>query len=326
MADGENFVPIQSLDIEAEAQITFNLYVNLPLNKKYILYRRAGGQVETQRLERLTEGNVTNFFIEKKDYNEFVRYVAKRLCALVGPNEGPNRKAMETAAKAILSSTLEQNDPSIAAAMMANLKDITGMIIENSLESVDVRTKKLYHRLALLADKGTDFQKHPVNAASLAVLITFGIGYSREQILMDVAMAALLHDLGLSRVPPKVAASAHDPLALAIQEREWIYKHPRLSVDILEEKRIPVSELSKTLILQHHEEFNGSGYPNGLRGFAINELSQILRIADEIDQLFVDLSAPSSPLKIRVVELLRRFSEQKVTEPVLLSRIRKVLI
>jgi len=327
----ENYLPIQSLDIEAETEIGFNLYVNLPLNNKYILYRRAGGQINMQRMEKLNEGNLSNFFIEKKDYNEFVKYVAQRIRDLVGTTDNDeNRRMMQAAAKAILSSTLDQNDPAIAAALMSNLKDITGTIIESALENVTYgpsgASKKLFHRLVQLADKGSDFQKHPVNVASLAVLMTFGIGYSREKILTDVAMAALLHDVGLSRLPPKVIPHAHHPLRLGIYERDWVYKHADLSIDIIEEKNIPISDLAKTIIRQHHEEFNGSGYPNGLRGYTINELSQILRVADEVDQLFNEFFSSPGNLKIRVAELLRRLGEQKVIEPLLLSRIRQVLI
>jgi HD-GYP domain-containing protein (c-di-GMP phosphodiesterase class II) len=331
MLSAEEFLPIQSLDIEAETTITFNLYVNLPLNKKYVLYRRAGGQVESHRLDKFSEGNLSNFFIEKKDYNEFVKYVALRIRNLIGSNDnGENRKMMQAAAKSILSSTLDQSDPAIAAALMGNLNDITATIIESALENVGSfnthTSKKLFHRLAQLADKGSDFQKHPINVASLAVLITFGIGYSREKILADMSMAALLHDVGLSKLPPKVISHAHAPLRLGIYERESIYKHPELSVEVLEEKNIPVSDLAKTIIRQHHEEFNGSGYPHGLRGYTINELSQILRVADEIDQLFTEFFSNPGNLKIRVVELLRRLGEQKVIEPLLLSRIRQVLI
>jgi HD-GYP domain-containing protein (c-di-GMP phosphodiesterase class II) len=327
----EDFLPIQSLDIEADSQISFNLYVNLPLNKKYILYRKAGGHMESYRMERMTEANVSNFFIEKKDYNEFVKYVAQRIRALVGTQDSTeNKKMMQAAAKAILSSTLDQTDPAIAQAMMNNLNDITGTIIESALENVafgnSSAPKKLFSRLAMLADKGSDFQKHPVNVASLAVLITFGIGYSREKILTDVAMASLLHDVGLSKLPPKVIGHAHQPLKLGIAERELIYKHPEMSVELLEEKNIPMSDLAKTIIKQHHEEFNGSGYPSGLRGYTINELSQILRVADEVDQLFTEFYSSPGNLKIRVAELLRRLGEQKVIEPLLLSRIRQVLI
>jgi HD-GYP domain-containing protein (c-di-GMP phosphodiesterase class II) len=325
------FLPIQSLDIEAESRINFDLYVNLPLNNRYIRYRKKGGSLESYRLEKFTEGNFTNFFIQKRDYVEFVKYVSQRINSLLGlePNS-ENLKVMQAAAKAILSSTLDQTDPAIAAALMSNLNDITGTIIESSLEKIDLGRNgaptKIFRKLFSLSEKGTDFQKHPINVTSLAVLITFGIGYSRESLLADVAMAALLHDVGLSKLPPKVINHNHRPLELSIEERSLLYSHPDLSVQVLEEKNIPVSELCKTLIRQHHEEFNGSGYPKGLRGYNINELAQIIRIADEIDQLFTEFYAHPGHLKLRVAETLRNMSEMKVVEPGLLSRVRQVLL
>ena len=323
-----HYLPIQSLDIEAETQINFNLYVNLPLNNRYILYRRAGGKIESHRMEKLNDGNLANFFIEKKDYAEFVKYVATRINALVGKDNSPEMKiVMEAAAKSILSSTLNQNSPAVAEALMTNLNDITGMVIEAALESTSgYNGKKLFQRVFQLSQKGTDFQKHPVNVASLAVLLTFGIGYSRQQILSDIAMAAVLHDIGLARLSPKVIQHAHDVLHVSMEDRELLYKHPEVSIEILEEKKIPVSDTTKLIIRQHHEQFNGSGYPLGLRGFHINELSQVMRVADELDQVFQEFCKNPTDLKARVAELMLRLGEQKVIEPALLARIRKVLV
>lgn len=325
MTDGE-FLPIQSLDIEAETKITFDLYVNLPLNQKYILYRRAGSTVESDKLQKLKDSNLKNFFIAKKDYSEFVKYVAGRISSLIGSKDSfGNRKMMIAAARSLLTSTFSQKDPAIAAAMMNNLNDITGTIIESTLENT-AGNRKLFRRLYQLAEKGSDFQKHPVNVASLAVLITFGIGYSRENILTDMAIAALLHDIGISRMPAKVIQHSHDVLKLGIYERDWVYRHPEVAIDIINERGIQVSNLVKTIILQHHEEYNGSGYPSGLRGFTINELSQILRVADELDLLFSETDGRPESLKAKVMGLLQRLGEQKVIEPLLLSRIKQVLV
>lgn len=323
----ENYLPIQSLDIEAETQINFNLYVNLPLNNRYILYRRAGGFVESHKLEKFSDGNVGNFFIEKKDYLEFVKYVAGRIKALVGSESTIEaKKVMQAAAKSILSSTLNQKDPAMAMALMGNLNDITGIVIESALESSGYGSKKLFQRIYQLSQKGTDFQKHPVNVASLAVLLTFGIGYSKDKILSDMAMAAVLHDIGLSKLPPRLIQHAHSVVHALINERDLLYSHPELSVQLLEEKNIPISDLAKTMIRQHHEEFSGNGYPAGLRGFAINELSQILRIADELDQVFSEFCQNPSDLKAQVSDLLQRLGEGKKIEPGLLTRVRKVLL
>ncbi len=320
------YLPIQSLDLEAESKITFNLYVNLPLNQRYILYRRAGGKIESSKLEHFSASNMSLFYIEKDDYKEFVKYVANRMQQLITQDDTlQSRKMAANAAKAILGSTLTQTDVAIAQALMGNLRDITEKIIEDVLVSSQSVHRKMFHRLIQLAEKGSDYQKHPVNVASLAILITFGIGYNRPQLLSDMAMAALLHDIGLSKIPPKIAQHSHDVLKLSIAEREQIYRHPEFAIEILKEKNVSVSEISKMIILQHHEEFNGNGYPKALRGYHVNELSQILRVADDIDMLFADFYSSSGNLKLRVMELLNHMATQKVISPGLLMRIRQVI-
>lgn len=326
-ASTEKYLPIQSLDIQADTKLSFNLYVNLPLNRKIVLFRRAGGHVESARIEQFTQSNMSNLFIEKKDYMEFVRYVALRMKALLGNKDSEeNRKMMAAAARSMLVSTINQSDTAIARAMMDNLSDITGMIIEGVLESLGIGSRKMFHRLLALAEKGSDFQRHPVNVASLATLITFGIGYSNQQTLTDMAMAALLHDIGLSKLPTKIIALGHDLSDLSTEEQEGVHRHPEFSVQILEEKQVPVSDMAKLIIRQHHEEFGGKGYPLGLRGFNINELSQILRVADEVDVLFSQFYVTPGNLKVRVMELLARLNSDQIVETNLLARIRRILI
>lgn len=323
----EKYLPIQNLDIQADSKIPFNLYVNLPLNQKIVLYRRANGHVDTAKVEQFTQSHISNLFIEKQDYMEFVRYVAFRMRSLLGKEESEeNRKMMAAAARSMLVSTINQTDTAIARAMMNNLSDITGMIIEGVLENLGIGSRKMFHRLLALAEKGSDFQRHPVNVASLATLITFGIGHSNQQALTDVAMAALLHDVGLSKLPTKIISVGHDLSNLSAEEQVHIRRHPELSVQIIEEKGVSASDMAKLLIRQHHEDFSGKGYPLGIRGFQINELSQILRVADEIDVLFSEFYSSPGNLKVRVMELLARLNADQIVESSLLARIRRVLI
>jgi response regulator RpfG family c-di-GMP phosphodiesterase len=141
-----------------------------------------------------------------------------------------------------------------------------------------------------------------------------------------MAMAALLHDIGLSKCPTRVIAHAHNLVELPIRERAFIYKHPEYSLEILAEKGIEISNHAKLIIEQHHEEFSGFGYPKGLRGFHINEMAQVLRVADELDQLFQTMAQHPVLLKERVKDLLIRLRDDKVVEATLLGRIRAVLI
>jgi HD-GYP domain-containing protein (c-di-GMP phosphodiesterase class II) len=327
MSLDQGFLPIQSLDIEAETKITFDLYVNLPLNQKYILYRKKGGTLASSKLEMLSSNNLTNFFIQKEDYQEFVKYVALRIKSLVGSEPGADtKKVMLNTARAVLSSTFSENNPAVTNALISNLNDITVVIIDSILDTSSTYNKKTFQKFSALAQKGSDFQKHPVNVTSLMVLLTFGIGYNNDKILSDVAMAGLLHDIGLSKLPPRVISRSHNPSLLNQYDRHGLYRHPEYAIQILKEKKVKVSPLLETLILQHHEEFSGFGYPKGLRGYNVNELAQVLRVADELDQLIAQGYSSNGNLKIRVTELLDHFHREKIVQPELCQRIRAILL
>ena len=322
-----DYIPIQSLDIEGERAITFDLFLNLPLNNKVILYRKKGGAVENQRLARLVGDNLQTFWIRKGDYQEFVKYVAQRLRSLVEhPNPFMARKMMVSSAKAILGSTFHAQDSAMAQALMGNLNEITSVLIESVLENVSPVRKKAFKRLIEMAESGSDFHKHPVNVTSLAVLITYGIGYSTDKILSEVAMGALLHDIGLAKVPAKIAAAAHDVLLLPVDERAQLYKHGDHGLEILQERGVQISEIMKAIISQHHEQFNGNGYPLGLRGFVVNEFAQIVRVADDLDQLLRSEVRDAESLRKDLIQLFAKLHDEKILEPGLAARIRKLFV
>jgi HD-GYP domain-containing protein (c-di-GMP phosphodiesterase class II) len=297
------------------------------------LYRRAGTVVEAERMQSFATHNFSHFYVHKEQYKEFVKYVANRFKALLQLENSPDQaRLMNGVAKTVLSSTFRQESGSVAQIMMENLNDITGTIVESTLEgAVFLQTKKLFSRMTLLAEKGTDFQRHPVNVTSLAVLISFGIGYNNERILADLAMASLLHDIGLSKLPTNVIQNAHSPMNLTIEERMQLRHHPELSNEVLKERGISLSELSQLIISQHHEEFAGTGYPLGLRGYNLNELSQILRVSDEIDQVFGRLQNASDAatgtgfLRRNLFDLFDQLAGKKIVEPGLLVRIRSLI-
>jgi HD-GYP domain-containing protein (c-di-GMP phosphodiesterase class II) len=176
------------------------------------------------------------------------------------------------------------------------------------------------------SEKGTDFHKHPVNVTSLAVLISFGIGYSTNKILTEVAMGALLHDIGLARLPARVSAAAHDPLALNPNDRQLLYDHGQRGLEILDEKGITMSEIVKSIIMQHHEQFNGFGYPAGLRGYDINEFAQIVRVADELDHVVRAHAENAENLRKHLESMFFQLHEEKIIEPALAARIRNLFL
>jgi putative nucleotidyltransferase with HDIG domain len=95
-----------------------------------------------------------------------------------------------------------------------------------------------------------------------------------------LAAAALLHDLGKLGVPPAVLDK---PGRLTDDEARLVREHPALGVRLLR-PHLPEPEVLEA-IYAHHEHFDGSGYPRGLKGEEIPLLARVLSIVDCLDAL-----------------------------------------
>ena len=122
---------------------------------------------------------------------------------------------------------------------------------------------------------------HGRRTAAISLLIGQAVGLAHDE-LHQLKSAALLHDIGLLMLPPHLAEiqGPLDPESyVAIQN------HSRLGATLLE----PFSFLSEAsiLIAHHHERWDGSGYPYGIRGRFIPLGARILSIADAFDAIQV---------------------------------------
>lgn len=121
---------------------------------------------------------------------------------------------------------------------------------------------------------------HVVNVSVLAMAIGIEQGLD-AQTLEELAMGALLHDVGELRLPLNLFRKGD---ALTPHERTLIHEHPRLGLTTLNDSS-EVSNSIRRVILEHHERYDGSGYPAQLQGDAIAPLSQLVGLVDVYDAL-----------------------------------------
>lgn len=129
---------------------------------------------------------------------------------------------------------------------------------------------------------------HGRRTATISLLIGQAIGLTPNE-LHDLKLAALLHDIGLLMLPRELTIGANplDPESyVAVQN------HPRLGALLLE----PFFFLREASILvaHHHERWDGSGYPYGIRGRFIPIGARVLSIADAFDAIRI----PNVPIRV----------------------------
>ncbi|KJS13125.1 MAG: phosphodiesterase [Peptococcaceae bacterium BRH_c8a] len=124
---------------------------------------------------------------------------------------------------------------------------------------------------------------HSVNTCILAVITAIHMGYNEKKLHL-LAMGAILHDLGKILVPQEIL---NKPGKLTDEEFEVIKTHSEFGYRLLSANK-DFNSISSTVAWQHHERYNGSGYPQGLAGNRIHEFSFIVGVADVYDALTAD--------------------------------------
>jgi putative nucleotidyltransferase with HDIG domain len=124
---------------------------------------------------------------------------------------------------------------------------------------------------------------HSVNVSVLTTSMASSMGYNRDR-LLEIGIGGMLHDIGKMRVPESIL---NKPGKYTDWEFNIMKKHPEYGIEIVKDKK-NISEFSKKLIIQHHERYNGKGYPRRLKGDEIDEIGLIGAVVDVYDALTSD--------------------------------------
>jgi putative nucleotidyltransferase with HDIG domain len=148
------------------------------------------------------------------------------------------------------------------------------------LETAYDATLKGWVRALDLRDKET--RGHTQRVTILTRLLARALGF-RDGDLAHITRGALLHDIGKMGIPDSILLK---PGGLTPEERELMKQHPQLAYEMLR----PIQYLAPAIDIPycHHERWDGSGYPRGLKGQQIPLMARIFAVADVWDALTSD--------------------------------------
>jgi putative two-component system response regulator len=169
-------------------------------------------------------------------------------------------------------------------------------------------------RLSLAADfKDDDTGVHIVRIGFLAEALALLLGQTADQARM-LRKAAPMHDIGKIGTPDAVLKKAGP---LTPQEREIMNQHPKTGESILGRSNIPLFQLASEVALNHHERYDGKGYPHRLIAEQIPLSARITSVVDFYDALTMDrvyrsAFAPETALSMMMDERGKAFDPRVV--------------
>lgn len=239
-------------------------------NEKGTLLLGAGVAITARYLRRLKEMGYSSIYIHEQGYEDIeVKDVIS------------DQTRLE--AVSIISETFESVRASAGSGRVALDKGRVTSVADKIVDDLVGAGDQIMDLIDLKSFDNFTFL-HSVNVSVLTVMAASGTGRFTSIELRDLAMGALLADIGKAHIPVELVQKQG---RLSVEEFREMKKHTNIGFEILQHKS-SMKPLVASVALQHHEYFNGSGYPNNLNGENIHAFSRYTALADVYDALTSD--------------------------------------
>jgi diguanylate cyclase (GGDEF)-like protein len=175
-----------------------------------------------------------------------------------------------------------------------DLHQAIGQLLRSETE-LELSREEMIRRLAWAIEfRDTETGRHTERMGRYCFVLARRLGLDEERCEL-IRVASGLHDIGKIAIPDSILLKAE---ALTEEERLLAERHTVIGHTILAGSASPLLELAATIALTHHERFDGSGYPNGLKGKEIPLEGRIAAVADVFDALTSDRPyRPARPIE-----------------------------
>lgn len=160
-------------------------------------------------------------------------------------------------------------------------KELENKIIEKTKDIADTQIEMMHTLGGIAEGHSVETFKHVKRVTEFTYLLgtLYGLGKREAIFLRD---ASSLHDIGKLGITDSIL---HKQDILTKAEFKIMKKHVDLGVEMLEKSKLPLFKIAKIVAGEHHEKYDGSGYPRGLKAEEIHLYGRIVAIADVFDAL-----------------------------------------
>jgi HD-GYP domain-containing protein (c-di-GMP phosphodiesterase class II) len=301
---GEYYMPVGIESIEPDLFPDVALYHKSGSN--YVLYKSHGRNFSKVDAERLMGNSIAFLYVSPGDMEVITEYLESNAERLLKDSSFDNK----TKGKIIYQTSI----------------NFVGDIFEHPEKVSDfARSKRLIENLLLYMASDRDAISslesvmshnyhtfvHSMQVTALSILLHSEAFLLSHDEMIDVGIGTLLHDFGKIFVPQEILSKSGK---LSESEMTIFKRHPEEGYKYLKE-HTRISEISLSIVRDHHERCNGNGYPRGLKQDGISRSAQVAALCDVYCSLIIDRTGrkalpPSITMQIMRQEMNGSFNDR----------------
>ncbi|MBQ4567247.1 MAG: HD domain-containing protein [Desulfovibrio sp.] len=250
-------------------------------------YSRKGVRLSNEQVEEVAQLCSTgDLFVSRTDHPIYSRHIVKQLDLVLQDHNLKEAEIADICIRALLMRYTEFHEQPVKSLLEPLYRDT--MVVTEYLWQDKHHINAFVRRLFRKHSPG----RHAINSFSIGLWLWMQItGEYRRKDLDRLALALLLHDIGMSKVPAFLLQKAGP---LKAEEKEKVLLHPMLGVKVMQKLEIAFEELLRACF-EHHERLDGSGYPQRAKSGQISRVGRLSAVADSFSAMICQ--RPHAPAK-----------------------------
>ncbi len=285
-----SFLKIRLSSIHPSTPLTFNIYVHI--NNRFTLYLREGEKLTHEKLQNLASKAQGDFFyVLATEWGAYKSFIQDQIKSAEIPVL-EKAQILRASSIALVEELFEHPDVNLALYS-------SRPVIENFVMFMEAEPEAMGHLIGL---SGYDFYtyNHSLDVSIYALGLGKALGMNSQE-LEELGLGALFHDIGKRNVSLEILCKKG-----TLSKDEWVVmqQHTHYGFMILNQNP-NISDAIKATCFEHHESFQGNGYPQQLHGQEIHPHARIVSITDTYDALTTQRSYNVPLMPIDALALMK---------------------
>lgn len=285
----KDFLPIPIAEFVNGVMIPVDLFVRLS-EEKFVLVGKAGTHSNVDQFKNYQNKEVSYLWVLKKEYYKVAHQSISLAGIAINMKDLSDKHKTTFVSQAARSVFRQMDHLGLDMEIYQSAKQISEAVI-----ALVENHKVLSDLFASLANLGDQTLSHSVAVSSISVMIGHALAYEKKATLEKLAMGGLLHDIGLKTLPKELIEK---PMAIMTHHEVMQYEtHAYKGMQMLQSLGIVPDDVV-SIVLEHHENALGQGFPQRLRDVKMHPLAKVVALADAYADLIlpnVNCPVPKNP-------------------------------